>query len=73
MARTGTPMQYSVQYNYDLSALYKKIMLDMQSTQASDGMIPTIAPELVEFEGGFKDTPEWGSSFIISPDRKSVV
>ena len=39
----------------------------MRSTQAANGMIPTIAPELVEFEGGFKDTPEWGSTFVISP------
>lgn len=30
-------------------------------------MIPDIAPEYVEFEGGFRDTPEWGSAFIISP------
>ena len=30
-------------------------------------MIPTIAPELVEFEGGFKDTPEWGSTVCHQP------
>ena len=39
----------------------------MRSTQAENGQIATTAPELVEFEGGFKDTPEWGSAFIISP------
>ncbi len=60
-------MQYSVQYRYNLNRLYKKTMNDMLSTQATNGMVPTIAPELVEFEGGFKDTPEWGSTFIISP------
>ena len=60
-------MQYSVQYRYNLSRLYQKTMSDIRSTQASSGMVPTIAPELVEFEGGFKDTPEWGSTFIISP------
>lgn len=60
-------MQYSIQYRYGASRLYRKIMQDMYSTQAPDGQIATTAPELVEFEGGFKDTPEWGSAFIISP------
>lgn len=60
-------MQYSLQYRYNLARLYEKTMNDMRSTQAANGMMPTIAPELVEFEGGFKDTPEWGSAFIISP------
>lgn len=60
-------MQYSVQYRYNLARMYEKMMNDMRSTQAKNGMVPTIAPELVEFEGGFKDTPEWGSSFIICP------
>ncbi len=60
-------MQYSFQYRYNMARLYRKKMLDMRSTQATNGQIPTIAPELVEFEGGFKDTPEWGSAFIISP------
>jgi hypothetical protein len=60
-------MQYSLQYRYNLSRLYAKKMNDMRSTQAANGQIPTIAPELVEFEGGFKDTPEWGSAFIICP------
>ena len=60
-------MQNSVQYRYNLARMYEKMMNDMRSTQAENGMVPTIAPELVEFEGGFKDTPEWGSAFIISP------
>lgn len=60
-------MQYSFQYRYDMARLYGKKMMDMRSTQAVNGQIPTIAPELVEFEGGFKDTPEWGSAFIICP------
>ncbi len=60
-------MQYSIQYRYNLVRLYEKIMNDMRSTQGENGMIPTTAPELVEFQGGFKDTPEWGSAFIICP------
>lgn len=60
-------MQYSIQYRYDMARFYEKVMNDMRSTQAENGQIATTAPELVEFEGGFKDTPEWGSAFIISP------
>lgn len=60
-------MQYSMQYRYDLQQLYHKIMGDMADSQTDNGNIPTIAPEYVHFSGGFEDTPEWGSAFIISP------
>lgn len=60
-------MQYSIQYRYDMYLLYKKITDDMEASQASNGNIPTIAPEYVHFANGFEDTPEWGSTFIISP------
>jgi hypothetical protein len=60
-------MQYSLQYRYNLSRLYNKIMEDMRVSQLSNGCIPTIAPEYVRFANGFEDTPEWGSAFIISP------
>jgi len=32
-----------------------------------EGMIPTIAPYYTNFGWDFDDTPEWGSTFIISP------
>lgn len=60
-------MQASMLYCYDLSGLYAKLMQDMQSSQRSNGCIPTIAPEYVRFNGGFEDTPEWGSAFIQIP------
>ena len=59
-------MQPSVQYRYDVSALYNKIFSDMATSQRADGCIPSITPEYVRFEGGFEDSPEWGSSIIIS-------
>ena len=59
-------MQPSVQYRYDVSSLYNKIFNDMSTSQRPDGCIPSITPEYVRFEGGFEDSPEWGSSFIIS-------
>ena len=63
----GYLMQNSMFYNYDLSALYTKILADLETAQWGPGVIPTIIPEYVRFDGGFADTPEWGSSFIFCP------
>ena len=60
-------MQFSLQYRYNLSRLYPKIMKDIQVAQHPNGMVPTIAPEYVSFADGFENTPEWGSAFIICP------
>lgn len=60
-------MQYSIQYRYHTPSLYRKMMADMAASQLDNGTIPTIAPEYVRFDGGFENTPEWGSAFIISP------
>lgn len=60
-------MFYSIQYRYDVARFYGKVMEDMKSTQAGNGFIATTAPELVTFSQGFRDTPEWGSAFIIIP------
>ncbi|MDR3260200.1 MAG: glycoside hydrolase family 78 protein [Tannerella sp.] len=60
-------MQYSLQYRYNLSRQYAKVMNDMRTSQLANGCIPTIAPEYVRFANGFEDTPEWGSAFIICP------
>jgi len=47
--------------------LYQKLVKDMIDSQLSDGLVPDIAPELVEFSGGFRDSPEWGSASVILP------
>lgn len=60
-------MGSSVQYNYDVAALYKKITKDMIYAQTPEGLIPEIAPEFVHFEDPFRDSPEWGSAAIIVP------
>jgi hypothetical protein len=57
----------SVQYNYDIAALCKKVIRDMINAQTADGLIPEIAPEFVQFEDPFRDSPEWGSAAIILP------
>ena len=56
----------SLRYEFDLAALYTKGMNDMADSQTDDGLVPDIAPEYVQFNGGFRDSPEWGSAFLLS-------
>lgn len=57
----------SVKFEYDIASLCRKIVRDMQMAQTADGLIPDIAPEYVQFEKGFRDSPEWGSNAILLP------
>jgi len=57
----------SLKYNYDIYNLYNKIIDDMIEGQLPNGLVPDIVPEYVPFEGGFRDSPEWGSASIIIP------
>ena len=56
-----------VGYNYDILHLYNKTVDDMIAAQLPDGLVPDIAPEYVEFDGGFRDSPEWGSASVQIP------
>ena len=56
-----------IHYNYDLFHLYTKQVEDMMEAQTENGLVPDIAPEYVEFSGGFRDSPEWGSASVILP------
>jgi len=56
-----------VMYNYDVPTFYSKIVNDMSEAQLPNGMVPNIAPEYVVFSYGFRDSPEWGSAFVIAP------
>lgn len=60
-------MGNSLQYNYNLASLFKKIINDMREAQTPDGLIPEIAPEFTVFGDGFRDSPEWGSSSVLLP------
>jgi len=60
-------MGSSIQYNYNINRLYNKVIDDMRAAQLPNGMIPDIAPEIVVFRGGFRDSPEWGSAYVILP------
>ncbi|WP_346238630.1 family 78 glycoside hydrolase catalytic domain [Niabella insulamsoli] len=74
-------MGSSVQYNFDVAALNRKMIKDMQQAQYADGRIPEIAPEFTHFEAPFDESPEWGSAAVILPwynyrwygDKQSLV
>jgi alpha-L-rhamnosidase len=57
----------ALMYNFDLATLYEKISDDMAASQRPDGLVPDISPEFVVFEGGFRDSPEWGSAVVLDP------
>ena len=54
-------------YNFNLTTFAPKIMRDIRDAQLPNGLVPDIAPEYVIFEGGFRDSPEWGSTSVILP------
>jgi alpha-L-rhamnosidase len=60
-------MGESVQYNYDVAALCRKVINDMKNAQYPDGKIPEIAPEFTVFTPPFDESPEWGSAAVILP------
>ncbi len=60
-------MGESIQYNYDIASLCKKVVNDMMNAQYADGKIPEISPEFVAFTPPFDESPEWGSAAIILP------
>jgi len=57
----------SLRYEFDLARLFTKGMNDMADSQLDDGLVPNIAPEYVVFDGGFRDSPEWSSAFLLVP------
>ena len=60
-------MGNSIHFNYDIYHFYSKMVDDMIQAQTSEGLVPDIAPEFVKFNGGFRDSPEWGSASVILP------
>ena len=57
----------SLRYDFDLARLFTKGMSDMADSQLPNGLVPDIAPEYTVFQDGFRDSPEWGSAFILVP------
>jgi len=57
----------SIKYNYDILNYFNKIIEDMINGQTSEGLVPDYVPEYNTSDGGFRDSPEWGSSCILVP------
>lgn len=57
----------AIMYNYGVESLYEKIANDIRDAQTEEGLVPDIAPEYTVFEGGFRDSPEWGAAAILNP------
>jgi len=62
----------ALRYNFDLNTLFTKAVNDMADAQLDNGLVPNIAPEYFHAgedwkKNGFRNSPEWGSSFIIVP------
>lgn len=56
----------ALRYEFDLARLYAKTFGDMADAQTAAGLVPDIAPEYTVFSGNFRDSPEWGSAFILA-------
>lgn len=39
----------------------------MEDSQTPEGLVPSICPEFVQFDLGFRDSPEWGSASVLLP------
>ena len=60
-------MGAGLSYNFDLRTMLPKIVADTRDAQVTNGLVPDIAPEYVVFGGGFRDSPEWGSTAALTP------
>lgn len=57
----------SFRYNYDMRPLYHKIMYDMNDTRQPNGLVPCIAPELIQFGPDWREAIEWGTAGVLIP------
>lgn len=62
----------SLRYEFDLTRLYTKTFGDMADAQRPNGLVPSIAPEYIRFDGDFRDSPEWGSALILAAWQQYV-
>ena len=57
-----------IMFNYDVPAFYAKICDDMRrGADAPTAWCPTSRRNTPCFRGGFRDSPEWGSAYVIDP------
>ena len=75
--RLGWMEQYhlngpALRCEFDLTRLYGKTFGDMADAQLASGLVPSITPEYVRFDGYFRDSPEWGSAIILAALQQFV-
>ncbi len=58
-------------YSFDMSTMFRKVTQDMADTQLPNGMVPTMAPEYFIYDGGFRDSVEWGGCYLLLPQLAS--
>jgi alpha-L-rhamnosidase len=57
----------SLMFDFDLAAYFEKVIDDNRDSQIASGLVPSISPEYTTFGGNFRDSPEWGSAYVINP------
>jgi len=60
----------ALRYNFDLNALFQKVMNDIADSQMDNGFVPNIAPEYFiagrpDLKNGMRNSPEWGGAFLM--------
>ncbi|MBX3253207.1 MAG: family 78 glycoside hydrolase catalytic domain [Chitinophagaceae bacterium] len=58
-------MRTAINYNYNMYGMYRSLVQNMMDAQHANGLVPDIAPEYMQFEGPFVDSPEWGTTAIL--------
>ncbi|UQC75398.1 uncharacterized protein CLUP02_02052 [Colletotrichum lupini] len=58
----------ATQYIRDIEALHAKILDDIADAQESDGLVPTMAPEIRYMCGPLHDTITWGGAVALIPE-----
>jgi len=56
-----------VAYGYDVAEYFRDLVAVIAEAQTKDGLVPSVAPEYVVFEDGFRDDPNWGSAIVLAP------
>ncbi|WNQ13584.1 family 78 glycoside hydrolase catalytic domain [Paenibacillus aurantius] len=59
----------SILFNYDVEALFGKVLDDIADAQTEDGLVPTTAPEYVVFKEPwqmFRDATAWGGTYVLT-------
>ncbi|RYZ25510.1 MAG: alpha-L-rhamnosidase, partial [Sphingobacteriales bacterium] len=58
-------MRTAINYTYNVYSLYRSLIQNMTDAQHENGLVPDIAPEYIQFQGPFVDSPEWGTTAIL--------